>query len=285
MAGPKLIPEEYIHRRIAPRHAHLNMLGGATLEAYANQQEPLRLGSGLQSAHATYSHSVDSSHEEVEDDSRYLVQGRRGCLEIDDISYNNFCETAKRVIACDTTLEEGEQIQEFSFDVQTLDGKKPQEYLILNCSVEPRFFSKIFGALRKPVVKIRVADTIPGLRTVHEKLPGYLKVTAPGIGYRYIFVPWNTRKNLESNSIKFIDSAIDFLFPQDKTSISKSETFSIEEVGGLWLYDLDLQSGLFLNEGVQISFSEITGMEKPDGQANTHPDPEIIIYKTTNMTK
>lgn len=69
MAGPKSISEEHVHQKIARRHPRLNMLGGATLEAYANQQEPLRLGPGLQSAHAIYSESVDAGDEVVEANS------------------------------------------------------------------------------------------------------------------------------------------------------------------------------------------------------------------------
>lgn len=258
---------------------------------------------GLQSAHAIYSESVDASDEvvvansntegfegdssdrESEDDSRYLVRGRLGCLEIDDISYNNFCETAQRVIACDTRSKDGEKIRSFYFDVQILDDQNPEVYQIKNCAAEPPFFSKIFAALRKPLVQIRVADSHEGLRTMYGELPSYLKVTAPDIGYRYVYVRWNMRKDLESNSIEFRNSAVKFLFPQDKTSITKSETFSTQDQGGLWQYDLDLQSGLFLNEGVQRPFSEITGMENLGGQAITHPHPEIIIYKSTDKTK
>lgn len=71
MAGRKPIPEQHIHRKVTPRHSHLSMLGGASLEAYANQQEPLRLGPGLQSAHAPYIRSVDSSDEDVEPHSSF----------------------------------------------------------------------------------------------------------------------------------------------------------------------------------------------------------------------
>lgn len=304
MAGRKPIPEEHSNRRIAQRHQHLTSLEVASLEAHANQQELLRLEPGLQSAHATYSHGddssdevvevdfdgekseVDSSPEEVEVDSRYLVQGRLGCLEIDDISFNNFCETAQRVIACDIMLKEGEKLKGFFFIVQIFDSNEPQEYQIKNCSVEPPFFSQIFATLpRKPIVSIRVADTNQRLRIEHEKLSGHLKVTAPSIGYRYVFVRWNMRKDLESNSIEFIDNAIQFLFPQDSTSISRPETFRVEEERGLWHYDLDLQSDLFLNEGVQKSFSEITGMEEPGGQNINQADPEISIYNTTDNTQ
>lgn len=145
---------------------------------------------------------------ESEDDSRYLVRGRLGCLEIDDISYNNFCETAQRVIACDTRGKDGQKIRSFYFDVQILDNQNPEVYQIKNRAAEPPFFSNIFAALRKPLVQIRVADSHEGLRTMYREIPGYLKVNAPDIGYRYVYVHWNMRKDLESNSIEFKNSAV-----------------------------------------------------------------------------
>lgn len=174
-------------------------------------------------------------------------------------------------------------LNNFFFDVQILDGEEPRRYRIKDCSAKPPSFSKNFAALRKSLVQIGVANTYQGLTTAHERLPGYLKVTAPGIGHRYIFARWNLRENLESNSIEFVNSAIKFLFPRDKTGIARSETFKIEEKKRLWLYNLDPQSDLFLNEGVQKSFSEITGMES-GGHIITQ-DPEIFIYRTTDKTK
>ncbi|MCJ1467978.1 hypothetical protein MMC07_006604 [Pseudocyphellaria aurata] len=64
----KPIPEDCINRRRARRHQHLTAPEVASLEAYADKQELLRSGPGLQSGHATYSHRVDSSDEVAEVD-------------------------------------------------------------------------------------------------------------------------------------------------------------------------------------------------------------------------
>ena len=207
-----------------------------------------------------------------------LLQFRKGGIYLADFNFQEFVETARKLVE----HEEDDPVQgkdmRICVDIQDFStGSVIERRISSNRKHRQIYSTDVRPYLGQAGFDIRVRSMKMKETPFddHGAEPTVLKIMHRGKGSLYVHVDWQ-KGNLKDNDDAFW-RALNFLFPEDYKE-SSPERLKLE-IPGHGLLDIDRSSSMAINKDIQARFASITSANQTSRAA------EVFVYRVTESKR